>query len=109
MSLLLPHFPNPAIREPVTLSALAPLFLSFYAQAVLAILPNTFKPKLVLLPFIVWQAWSCSVGLNFSTGLAQWLGLEKDESLRLWNAKFVVGAILFPVSWRNSSDSGVCR
>jgi hypothetical protein len=65
----LPDFPDPALRQPATLAAVTPAFLTIYAQAVLAILSNTFILKLSLLPFIVWQAWSCAVGLSVSTEL----------------------------------------
>jgi hypothetical protein len=54
MSFLLPDIPDPALYQLATLAAVAPVFLSFYAQAVLAILPNTFILKLSLLPFMVW-------------------------------------------------------
>ena len=90
---LLSHFPDPSLRQPATLAAIAPVFLGIYAQAVLAILPNTFVLKLSLLPFIVWQAWICIVRLNFSMGLAKWLGYESDEQFRFWNFQIVVGAI----------------
>jgi hypothetical protein len=93
MSFILPDLPDPALRQPATLAALVPVFLSIYAQAVLAVLPNTFILKLSLLPFIVWQAWNCAVGLNFSMGLAKWLGFEKDEQFKSWNTLFAVGAI----------------
>jgi hypothetical protein len=93
MSLLLPDLPDPALRQPATLAAVVPVFLSIYAQAVLAILPNTFILKLSLLPFILWQAWSCVVGLNFAMGLAKWLGFENDERIRFWNFQFAVGAL----------------
>jgi hypothetical protein len=93
MSSLLPEIPDPALRQPATLAAVVPVFLSIYAQAVLAILPNTFILKLSLLPFILWQAWSCVVGLNFAMGLAKWLGFESDERIRSWNFQFAVGAL----------------
>ncbi|KAH9978699.1 hypothetical protein BGW80DRAFT_1530441 [Lactifluus volemus] len=51
------HPPDPALRQPSTATAGLPLFSSFYLLAVLAILPNTFLLKLLLLPFIIWQAW----------------------------------------------------
>ena len=83
-----------ALRQPATLAAVAPVFPGFYAQAVLAILPNTFTLKLSLLPFILWQAWSCTVRVNFSMGLAKWLGFENDaEWLMSWDFIFVVRAI----------------
>jgi hypothetical protein len=93
MSFLLPDLPDPARRQPATLAALAPVFMGIYAQAVLAILPNTFILKLSLLPFIVWKAWSCAVGLNFSMGVANWLGFENDEQFKSSNAMFAVGTI----------------
>ena len=93
MSSLLSAFPDPALRQSATLAAVAPLFLGIYAQAVLAILPNTFTLKLSLLPFILWQAWSCVVRLNFSMGLAKWLGYENDKELRTWNSIFLVSVI----------------
>jgi hypothetical protein len=94
MSLSLPDSPDPALPQPATLAALAPLILCFYAQAVLAILPNTFVLKLSLLPFVVWQAWSCAVTLSFSMGLANLFGMKNDERLRFWNPEFVVSGFL---------------
>ena len=69
MSLLLPDFPDPALRQPATLAAVVPLFLSIYTQAVLAILPN------------------------FSIGVAKWFGFENDEWIKSWYFQFAVGAI----------------
>jgi hypothetical protein len=93
MSFSLPHFPDPAHRQPASLSAVAPLLLSVYTQAVLAILPNTFKLKLALLPFILWQSWSCAVGLNLSMVVARWQGVDNDERYRFWNVEFAVSTI----------------
>lgn len=87
---LLPYPLDPALREPFTLTAFAPLLLSFYALSILAILPNTFILKLLLLPFVVRQAWSCAVGLNFSMWLAPLLGLQSPDRLNIWNFSFVV-------------------
>ena len=92
MPSLLPDYPDPTLRQPLTLTAVTPLFLSYHALAVLAILPNTFILKLSILPFIVWQAWSCAVGLNLSVALAGWFGLQSAEQLNFWNAALVVGA-----------------
>jgi hypothetical protein len=96
MSFLLPVLPDPAHRQPATLAAIAPALLSVYVQAALAILPNTFTLKLLLLPFIIWQTWSCAVGLNFSVAVAKWSGLQSDDRLRFWNVSFGVGATSFP-------------
>jgi hypothetical protein len=96
MSTLLPDFPDPAHRQPATLAAIAPALLSVYVQAVLAILPNTFILKLLLLPFILWQTWSCVVGLDFSVAMAKWSGLQSDDRLRFWNVSFGVGVTSFP-------------
>jgi len=89
---LLPDYPDPTLRQPLTLTTVTPLFLSYYALAVLAILPNTFILKLSILPFIVWQAWSCAVGLNLSAAMVGWLGLQSADRLNFWNAALVVGA-----------------
>ena len=93
MSFLLPDHQDPTLRLPLTLTAVAPLFLSHHALAVLAILPNTFILKLSILPFIIWQAWCCAVGLNLSAALVGWLGLQSADRLNLWNVAFVVGAL----------------
>jgi hypothetical protein len=95
MSFLLPVLPDPALRQPATLAAITPVILSVYAQAVLAILPNTFILKLALLPFIVWQTWSCVVGLDVSAAVAKWSGLQSDDRLRFWNVSFAVCAKSF--------------
>ena len=93
MPFFLPDLPDPALRQPATLATVAPVFLGVYAQAVLAILPNTFILKLSLLPLIIRHAWSCAVGLNFAMGLAKWLGFENHEPLAGWNTPFAVGVI----------------
>jgi len=85
--------PDPALRQPLTLAAIAPLYLGFYALAVLSILPNTFVLKLSLLPFVVWQAWRCAVGLNFSMAFAESIGHPDSDRLRFWNMSFVISMI----------------
>ncbi|KAI0297625.1 hypothetical protein B0F90DRAFT_1634028 [Multifurca ochricompacta] len=87
---MFPDIPDPALRQPLTISAIAPLYLSFYALGVLAILSNTFLLKLSLLPFIVWQAWKCAVGLDLALGLARLFGLESADGLALWNLSYVM-------------------
>ena len=96
MPFLLPDHPDLTLRQPLTLTAVTPLFLSHHALAVLVILPNTFILKLSILPFIIWQAWRCAVGLDYSAALAGWLGLQSTDRLNLGNVAFVVG-----VTWKN--------
>jgi len=84
------YSPDPALRQPLTLATVFPLFLGFYAQAVLAILPNTFIFKLLLLPFILWQAWRCAVGLDFGASLAQLPGYQGADRFVFLNFCFVV-------------------
>ena len=69
----------PDLREPLTLAALTPLVLSYQAQAVLAILPNTFIFKLLLLPYILWQVWRCTVEFDHGVLVAQLLGQGTDR------------------------------
>jgi hypothetical protein len=90
LSTFLPSPPDPASRQPFTTTTFLPLYLLHYALAVLAILPHTFILKLALLPFFLWQAWKCAVGLDFSVGLKNLLGLESSARLRHFNFLFVV-------------------
>ncbi|KAI9513169.1 hypothetical protein F5148DRAFT_1317767 [Russula earlei] len=81
--------PDLAVRQPLTLRAIFPLILGYYAQAVLAILPNTFIIKLLLLPFIAWQAWRCAVRFDFAALLAQSLGDQSADRLAFFNFFFM--------------------
>jgi hypothetical protein len=81
-------FPDLSLRQP-SVAVVIPLFLNFYALAVLAILPNTFLFRLLLHTLLVWQAWRCVADVDFSAWLAQSLGLESD-SINFWNSSFVV-------------------
>ncbi|KAI9462853.1 hypothetical protein BJY52DRAFT_1415069 [Lactarius psammicola] len=45
-------------------------------MAILLILLHTFALRLTLVPFLLWQAWRCAVGLKFSAGLALSLGVK---------------------------------
>ena len=89
-SAFLPSPPNPASRQPFTTAAFLPLYLLLYVLAVLAILPHTFILKLALLPAILWQAWKCAVGLDFSLWLANSMGLESPARLCYFNVAFMV-------------------
>ena len=66
--------PDLAHHQPLTLTTFLLLHLGYYAQAVLAVLPSTFIFKLVLLPFILWQAWNCTVRNDYAVFFAQSLG-----------------------------------
>lgn len=82
--------PDPALRQPLTGAAFFPFYFSHYVLAVLVILPHTFILRLSLLPFVLWQAWRCAVGLNLSAGLALSLGIKSGERLNHWNLVYVV-------------------
>jgi hypothetical protein len=84
------HSPDPALRQPLTPTTVLPLFSSFYVLGVLAILPNTFLLKLLLLPFIIWQAWKCAVELDLSACLVQLPGFQNVDGLAFWNLIYVV-------------------
>jgi hypothetical protein len=85
------YSPNLALREPLNLTAVLPLILSHYAQSVLAILPNTFIFKLLLLPFILWQAWKCTVRYDYAAFFAQSFG--HHDGLGYLNMIFAVRAL----------------
>jgi hypothetical protein len=89
-STFLPSPPDPASRQPFTTAAFLPLYSLYYVLAVLSILPHTFIPKLALLPIVLWQAWKCAVGFDFSAGLANLLRLESSARLSHFNFMFVV-------------------
>jgi len=83
--------PDLAHHQPLTLAAFFSLLLGYYAQAVLAILPNTFIFKLLLLPFILLQAWKCTVRYDYAMFLAQSFG--RHDGLGYLNMIFVVRAL----------------
>ncbi|KAI0267582.1 hypothetical protein BGY98DRAFT_1084602 [Russula aff. rugulosa BPL654] len=101
-SAFLPSPPDPASRQPFTTAAFLPLYSLHYVLAVLAILPHTFILKLALLPILLWQAWKCATGLDFSAGLANLFGLESSARVNQFNFMFVVGVFdmaLRSVDW----------
>jgi len=85
------YSPDLALRLPLTLSAIFPLILSHYAHAVLTILPNTFIFRLLLGPFVLWQAWRCAVGFDFGVFLTPLLGHQDTDKSAFWNFLFAVG------------------
>ena len=84
------YSPDLTLRQPLSLAAVSPLLLSYHAQAVLTVLPDTFIFKLLLLPFILWQAWRCAVGFDFGAFLTQLLGHQGTDRVAFWNLMFVV-------------------
>jgi len=84
------YSPDLALRQPLTLSAIFLLLLSHYAHAVLTILPNTFIFKLLLGPFILWQAWRCAVGFDFGASFVSLLGHQDTDRSAFWNFFFAV-------------------
>ncbi|KAH9058049.1 hypothetical protein EDB87DRAFT_1564481 [Lactarius vividus] len=84
-------FPDLSLRHSSAITALIPLCLTYYALGMLAILPNTFLFRLLLQPVFLWQAWWCAINIDFSAWLAQSLGLQNSDSVRLWNFPFVMG------------------
>jgi len=89
-SVIFPPPPDPALRQPFTTAAILPLYSCHFLLAVLAILPYTFILRLALVPIILWQTWNCAVVLDFSAGLARFLGLESSDRLNHWNFAYVV-------------------
>ena len=81
--------PDLSLRQP-SVTAVIPLFLNFYALAVLAILPNTLSFRLLLQPVFVWQAWRCAADVDFSAWLAQLLGVKHADRLNFFNGAFMV-------------------
>ena len=79
--------PDPALRQPFTLATFLPLILSYYAMAVLVILPHTFILRLSFLPLVLWQAWRCAFGLDIS---ALSPGVKDSEPLNHFNSGYVV-------------------
>jgi hypothetical protein len=84
------HSPDLTPDQPLTVAAVFPVLLCYYALAVLAILPNTFIFKLFLLPFILWQAWKCAVGYDMAAVSAHMAGSQSPDGLGGANLFLVV-------------------
>lgn len=98
--------PDLSLRQP-SVTALILLFLTYYALAVLAVLPNTFLLKLLLQPIFLWRAWRCVADVDLAAWLAQSLGLKPEIAVRLhlFNSTLAVRllftTILTQGSWLN--------
>ncbi|KAI0267677.1 hypothetical protein BC834DRAFT_822135 [Gloeopeniophorella convolvens] len=95
----LPNPPDPTRRVPTTIAAFGPLFLSYNVLSVLVLLPHTRLLRISILPFVLWQAWKCAIGLNYAEGLAQSLGLPNGDRMNCWNFAYVIG--MFVMSLRS--------
>jgi hypothetical protein len=82
--------PDPTSRQPFTTAAFLPLWACHFLLAVLAILPHTHTLRLAMAPVMLWQAWNCAVGLDFSAGVAKLLGRDSVERLNHWNFAYGV-------------------
>ena len=81
--------PDLSLRQP-SVTALVPLFMTYYALAVLVILPKTFILRLLLQPVFVWQAWRCIADVDVAAWLAQSLGLKSAVRLNFFNSPLPV-------------------
>ena len=81
--------PDLSPRQP-SVTALIPLLMTYYALAVLAILPKTFLLRLLLQPVFVWQAWRCIADVDLAAWVAQSLGLKSDVRLSFFNSPLPV-------------------
>ena len=86
---MIDFLPDPSLRQPSAI-ALIPLIMTFYAQAVLAILPNTFYFRIVLQPVLMWQAWRCLADVNLAAWLAQSLGINDAARVNVFNPMLAV-------------------
>ena len=90
--------PDLSLRQPLV-TPLILLFLTYYALAVLAVLPNTFLLRLSLQPIFLWKAWRCVADVDFAAWLAQFLGLKSAVRLHLFNSTLVVRSLAFFLPW----------
>jgi len=91
----LPGFPDASLRKPLTLIDIALVILSYYAHAVMAMLPGTFWFRATLLPFTLWLAWSRAVMLDLAQYLANALGVAGSQRFTHLNFAWVVSNSLF--------------
>ena len=79
--------PPPDARHPLTVKTFLvdflPVVISFYATAVLVILPGTFPVRLALLPFTVWAAFHAATTIDL-------VKAYNEPGLTYWNQGFCV-------------------
>jgi hypothetical protein len=91
----LPHFPDAGFRRPLTLLDIALVIMSYYAHAVMAMLPGTFWFRVTLLPVTLWLAWSRAVTRDLAQCLANALGVANPLRFTHLNFAWVVSNSLF--------------
>lgn len=82
--------PDPAARQPLTITAILSLYAFHYFLAVLAILPHTYFLRLAFVPVVLWQAWYCAVGLDFPAALTKRSGHDDVGRLHHKNYGYMV-------------------
>jgi hypothetical protein len=98
-------FPDASLRRPLTLTDIALVILSYYAHAVMAMLPSTFWFRVTLLPFTLWLAWSGAVTLDLAQYLANALGVTNPLRFTHLNFAWVVSNSFVRVSYVLRLDS----
>ncbi len=91
----LPGFPDASLRRPLTLVDIAFVILSYYAHAVMAMLPGTFWFRVTLLPFTLWLAWSRAVTLDLAQYVANVFGVASPLRFTHLNFAWIVSNFLF--------------
>lgn len=84
------YLPDASLRRPPTLIDIALVILSYYAHAVMAMLPGTFWFRVTLLPFTLWLAWSRAVTFDLAQYLANALGVSNSLRSTYLNFAWVV-------------------
>ena len=103
----LPGFPDASLRRPLTLIDIALVILSYYAHAVMAMLPGTFWFRATLLPFTLWLAWSRAATLDLAQCLANVLGVADPLRFAYMNFAWVVSNSSFRVGCVLRSDDAL--
>lgn len=94
ISYFLPTLPDPALREPITFSGVAPLFACYYALALLVQLPQTLIFRLSLLPFAIWSGWYAATRYDLALRIAMMLGWEDHWQIQGLNFALVVSTYM---------------
>lgn len=97
LSSLLPTVPDSSLREPITISAVAPLFACYYVLALLVQLPRTFVFRVSLLPIVIWSGWHAATRYDLALRVALMLGWEDHWQIQGLNFALVVSSWPVPI------------